>query len=97
MDEFKGTPGPWELVVSTTEIYIQAETFETARITAHSENGLSELEWNNANLISAAPKLLEVVMKAQEAYEKDGHLLNFNAGSLLPAINKALGKEVGNG
>jgi len=107
MDNFKGTLGPWKIVRSTTSIYIQADTFEIARVEAHGENGMSELECENARLISAAPELLSALELLVHYHMCEQEGISSGQPSAMEwygavdkaseAISKALGREVENG
>lgn len=64
-NRFNGTPGPWDIVPASANcIEIENGNIRICEIVAENdEDLLTELEWNNARLIAAAPDLLDVCMR----------------------------------
>ena len=100
MKEFKGTPGPWRVSEKRGDLIdirhndngIGAISLNLAHVIAR-QSWLKEAE-ANANLIAAAPELLEALQKmVSKAYKQ-----NWNDAypeelqSAQAAINKALGE-----
>lgn len=115
MEGFKGTPGPWKLNPLTNPIdpyyycvYIKTGGPETVQhITQVSGSGLNNKDEfkANAQLIAAAPELLEACIKAKEVFKQladaDKYpepLMQDNGGEgmqfLTNAITKALGGNI---
>lgn len=71
MDNFKGTPGPWEIIAAGTNgIEIENGCIKVCEIIAENdEDLLTELEWANARLIAAAPDLLSALQACKYAME----------------------------
>lgn len=92
MDNFKGTPGPWEIIpASINGIEIENGDIRICEIIAENDEYLlTELEWDNARLIAAAPDLLEVCLKFQRHISES--LMAKSPFGLDEAINKALGR-----
>ncbi len=85
MNEFKGTPGPWEVgdelrVYGGNGLYI----FRSAMGIEY------QITQSNVNLIAAAPELLEALQDALHAHDKHGEFSEWDFARA--AINKALGK-----
>ena len=95
-NQFKGTPGPWKIAGRGEKkigIDVSTQTTGAHHIDVwHSEYGWPQKEEAeaNANLIAAAPELLEALQSLMDSYDKNGHLLNFNVDIARQAINKAL-------
>jgi len=84
MKEFKGTPGPW--VVHGTTIYVAGGGFDVRNMPKAEEN---------AQLIAAAPELLEALQKIIYKCETpiaDLYDLLRAINDAKPAIAKALGE-----
>lgn len=96
MYKFEGTPGPWtECHTYCNSILIEGEDGGVCQVVSDNDD-TTEINHADAKLISSAPELLEALKSLMAAYEKDGHLLNFNVDTARQAIHKALGKEVQN-
>jgi len=110
MREFKGTPGPWTVEADSSNVISISDTNENevASIIADNENDLlTELEWDNARLIAAAPDLLTALQELVHLHtcEQEG----LSSGQPSPAdwlkaidqasdaIIKSSGREVQNG
>jgi len=99
MSGFKGTPGPWFVTGSMTK-YIEARINggliqEVAACgPTDADGGYGDQQQANANLIAAAPDLLEALMSARKELEMyEGELTGevYNNPAINAAINKALG------
>lgn len=96
--EFKGTPGPW--VASKTGRGIgpisglDDQSFGMIIEVAYVEfDPEIEIQVANANLIAAAPELLEALQNMVEAYQYEASIDNPALLSARAAIAKALGKK----
>ena len=95
MKEFKGTHGPWEIMDDDGELKIvQSGSIEYGRGWKSYSDICSEVsDPDNANLIAAAPELLEAL---QETIHEVGYWLSTQKpelkGKIESAINKALGE-----
>lgn len=93
MSEFKGTPGPWFITGSMTK-YIEARIDggmiqEVAACgPTHEDNGYGAQQNANANLIAAAPELLEALQEVVRISDRKHDAWD----KAKAAINKALGK-----
>lgn len=70
MSEFKGTPGPWEVIESQHEglVVIQKESLEEGQGWIGYTSIASDLQGeDDANLIAAAPELLEELKETHAA------------------------------
>lgn len=94
--EFKGTKGEWY-----TEEY-QDNKYNQAAIKINSNGGVEsfitvwsghdeicEQTKSDAQLISCAPEMLEMLIGIADKYDKDGHLLNVSPSKIKELINKA--------
>lgn len=95
MEEFKGTPGPW--VASTTDRSIGPVSRDDDQsngmilpIAWVEFDGNPDYQQANANLIAAAPELLEALQDALHAFDKHGEHSEWDFARA--AIAKALGK-----
>lgn len=95
--EFKGTPGPW--VASKTGRGIgpisglDDQSFGMIIEVAYVEfDPEIEIQVANANLIAAAPELLEALQNMVEAYQYEASIDNPALLSARAAIAKALGE-----
>lgn len=98
MSEFKGTPAPWSFEHNSASDDV---TF-CINVVANGVSEVCYLQSNeeylpnrahtvaNANLISAAPELLEALQDALHAYDKHGEHSEWD--SARAAIAKALGQ-----
>lgn len=97
MKEFKGTPGPWEMMMDGDEIkIIQADSLENG-IGCRSYIAICEEVQciEDSNLIAAAPELLDALQRC-ESVLSNIPLEVCDVEDLLyarAAINKALGEE----
>lgn len=95
MKEFKGTPGPWKVKeVDDDEISEMSSTMVAAGslvLACIGPTSYTDLKSDNANanLMAAAPDLLEVLQKLLTIYGRE--LSEFK--SAKAAISKALGEE----
>ena len=88
MNEFKGTPGPWE--VDGTEIY-PVEGHKASDAICEMKPGFSDAD---AALIAAAPELLESLQYAIEyATLDDSGNAPFWLADAIEAVAKALGEK----
>lgn len=83
MKEFKGTPGPWS--VNHHYNWIESENADRVVIV-----GSQDFSDNDANLIAAAPELLEALQDALHCYDKHGEYPEWDFAR--QAIKKALGE-----
>lgn len=68
MGEFKGTPGPWNVEAASSnsiEVVTDNEVKVCDIIADNEEDLVTELEWDNARLIAAAPDLLSALQEAK--------------------------------
>ena len=90
MSDFKGTKGPWEFhessckIVSSSSAITIADTYDS-----YCEYGENTA---NANLIAAAPELLEALQAMIESYEHEASMHNRALLQARAAIAKALGQ-----
>jgi hypothetical protein len=91
MEKYKGTPGPWMIVQD--EEYDDIKIVEVADYQPGFYTEICEIGQgiHEANLIAAAPDLLEACNQLMHLYNEEGNLLNFNVDIVRIAINKALG------
>ena len=85
MKEFKGTPGPW----SVNHHYNWIESENADRVVIGGSQGFGG---NDANLIAAAPELLEAL---QETIHEVGHWLSTQKPELKEKIESAINKALG--
>lgn len=99
MEEFKGTPAPWRVDDQDPTFHgVASDTYHQIKAGAGylvgGENkgfGLSGImSIHDANLIAAAPELLEALKDALHAYDKHGEHSEWDFAR--SAIAKALGK-----
>jgi len=106
MREFKGTPGPWSVDPASSsgiEVITEHEVKVCDIIADNDEDLITELEWDNARLISAAPDLLASLQHLVHLHmcEQEGISSGqptatqwFEAvDQASAAVNKALGEE----
>lgn len=105
MEKFKGTPGPWFRVSLLTNsklaIKSASKTFPIANamvidLSRHENKFAPDSEAEaNANLIAAAPDLLEVIQIALEMLNKGVNISTHMAlhENIKAAVAKALGNE----
>lgn len=79
------TPGPWEAVEIIDHISVESKKQTIATFFTYQENYLS-----NANLIAAAPEMLEALKNIEN---DDQRLPNSAWGLIQKAIAKAEGKQ----
>lgn len=96
MKEFKGTPGPWfEHREGFSTVYIEARIgggmIQEVAACGPCDKG-SEQQSANANLIAAAPELLEAL---QETIHEVGHWLSTQKPELKEKIESAINKALG--
>lgn len=106
MSEFKGTPGPWKLTYHlydngiggcTETIGTDSNSWIAEAKGTHVFNGTADEVLANAQLIAAAPELLEALMFCQSVIAKQGMFdlsERMAYDKATEAINKALGKEI---
>lgn len=107
MTQFKGTPGPWEIKpeeVDRSYIRIRGTQlggrFKVANVLSPDYDGVHHREADetraNAQLIAAAPELLEALCNLIECYERGVELNEEHCGyefdKALAAVNKATGE-----
>lgn len=94
MEGFKGTPGPWFYSGKHTECEVRyvgtATEHDVVNEVAVIFNGEPEERLANANLIAAAPELLEALQDALHAYDKHGEHSEWDFARA--AVAKALGQ-----
>ena len=88
MKEFEGTPGPWH-VSNEGKLVIRDDEWLVPVATAGYNTNAEELA--TANLIAAAPDLLEALQDALHSYDKHGEHSEWDFARA--AISKALGEE----
>lgn len=94
MSDKKYTPGPWEVTSDNGELWVDGEDSPVAMITGDAE-GATELELCDANLIAAAPELLEVLELAHEHMKV--WVVGYRQGqNVHNAVEKAIAKAKGN-
>lgn len=98
MKEFKGTPGPWEIMMDGDEIkIIQADSLENG-IGCRSYIAICEEVQciEDSNLIAAAPELLEALQRITPLYEALMRDCGLEHKEMIAisraAISKALGE-----
>ena len=93
MEEFKGTPGPWGIMDDDGELKIvQSGSIEYGRGWKSYSGICSEVsDQDNANLIAAAPELLEALINLVDVVDDMVHGPSTDAAHA--AINKALGEK----
>lgn len=85
---FKGTPGPWKIYRYSGNI----ESIGPCEAEEYAGTSWLEVSEEDANLIAAAPELLEVVMRLANGERSDeGHTAIRDAA--IAAIAKALGEQ----
>ncbi|MFH3212584.1 hypothetical protein ABK923_15360 [Enterobacter hormaechei] len=91
--EFKGTKGEWEIMMEDDEIkVIQSSSLENGSGWRSYVAICEEVQCiEDANLIVAAPDLLEALQDALHAYDKHGEHPEWDFARA--AISKALGEE----
>lgn len=100
MKEFKGTPGPWEIMDDDGELKIlQSGSIEYGRDWKSYSGICSEVsDQDNANLIAAAPELLEALRQLRDYVEDVCAVSSSDCDKEHPlmlataAINKARGE-----
>lgn len=98
MSEFKGTPGPWEVDRNDVHAGRIATIFHCVNndwVEVWSPNwpDTEEKQEANANLIAAAPELLEALQSIIDLQTRGYVVLGDKYSNMaLTAINKALGK-----
>lgn len=92
MSEFKGTKGPWEILEDDSELkVIQSGSIDTGCGWRSYVPICEEISGiNNANLIAAAPELLEALQDAMKFYDPYGEQAEWDFSRA--AIAKALGQ-----
>jgi len=90
MEEFKGTRGPW-FVSNEGNLLIRDES-GLSIVAKYVGYVNDEEEVANANLIAAAPDLLELVLHVRNCVKNDGLYEPANLDYFDKIINKALGK-----
>ena len=85
MKEFQGTPGPW----SINHYYNWIESENADRVVIGGSQGFDA---DDANLIAAAPELLEAL---QETIHEVGHWLSTQKPELKEKIESAINKALG--
>ncbi len=100
--EFKGTPGPWEVMKGDVAFAVKSGDEYVVRGGCGCCNGFDDSidEEADAHLIAAAPDLLEALQKVDELLGYVEHYNNFDARILdkcqdriRDAIAKALGQR----
>lgn len=86
MGEFKGTPGRW---IKRGDGIIAPGGIEVAVVVNFQGDDMMNAD---ANLIAAAPELLELVIHVRNCVENDGNYQPANLDYFNTIINKALGK-----
>lgn len=90
MSEFKGTPGPWK--VNEIGQHWNNRSLTHLEVTFGSDDECicdTVYKIDDANLIAAAPDLLEALQDAIHAHDKHGECVEWDFARA--AINKALG------
>ena len=96
LSTFKGTPGPWQIKATALvfEIVNLKECCVVARTNGWDEKFLGE-ERSNAQLIAAAPELLETLIACDEAM---AYMSEYDIPLTLPAqVKAAIAKALGKG
>ena len=98
MNEFKGTPGPWEVEDNGYFYDINAVRGTVGNVCSSAswfDNGehRGTVAMANAQLIAAAPELLEALQNMVEAYQHEASIDNPALLSARAAIAKALGES----
>ncbi|MEB6533242.1 hypothetical protein MXM51_01585 [Pantoea stewartii] len=93
MSEFKGTPGPWSTDRAGDVFAEGGRNDGQLGIVA----GVAGADWSaedvaNANLIAAAPELLEALQDMVESYQYEASMENPSLLKARAAITKALGQ-----
>lgn len=96
--EFKGTPGPWEVEDNGHFYDINAGRGTVGNVCSSAswyDNDMHRgpVAIANAQLIAAAPELLEALQNMVEAYQHEASIDNPALLSARAAIAKALGKK----
>lgn len=89
MKAFKGTPAPWYFS-NEGVLRVRAEDDDEV-VCSYAGYEYCEREYANANLIAAAPDLLEALQDVLHAYDKHGEHSEWDFARA--AISKALGEE----
>lgn len=97
MSDFKGTPGPWSVDrnnVHSGRIATIHHCIGNDWIEIWSPNwpDTEEKQESNANLIAAAPELLEALQDMVESYQYESSMENPSLLKARAAIAKALGQ-----
>lgn len=92
MSESKFTPGPWRAIKNSSYIEISSEHggIGDACMSGHAFDGgdcFGDTATANANLIAAAPELLEACLRIQAQFRQAG--VESKAGSLNPIEDNA--------
>lgn len=92
--EFKGTPGPWKVL--TLGPHWNNDSLEHVQVTyGYYGECICDTVYdiNDANLIAAAPDLLDALLEMQRNGRKQGWNDNYESSmkKTMMAINKALG------
>ena len=100
MKEFKGTPGPWEIMDDDGELEIvQSGSIGYGQGWKSYSDICSEVSvQDNAKLIAAAPELLEALQELISGYEdreKSGMFDMLVHGDLIEKANVAINKALG--
>ena len=96
MKEFKGTPGDWSVMMDDDEIkIIQSKSLEKGPIWKTYIAICEEVQCReDANLIAAAPDLLEALQQLlEDVYSNNDSVLGYRVDEARAAISKALGEE----
>lgn len=90
MEEFKGTPGPWEANHNGHYLDIRpagsCQILATTQVNSYLDID-DDVEVKNANLIAAAPEMLEACLRIQAQFRQAG--IVSVAGSLNPIEDSA--------
>lgn len=102
MENIKVLPPVWscEAEALNSIVIVDEQQNEIASVSAsNDEDLLTDIEWENARLISAAPQLFEALLKARSALMDahgifgGGHAVNFVFDEINRAIDKAVIKN----